>query len=78
MSLFTAFRRVKVTNPVTGETKEKIQVVHKDGHAYTLLTDLTPEAIKADREALLGKIDLREGEFGTYAVITRADILETF
>lgn len=78
MSLFTGFRRVNVTNPNTGETKEKIQVVHKDGHVYTLLTDLTPEAIKAERDKVLGKIDLREGEFGTYAVITKAEILEEF
>lgn len=78
MSNFQSFRRVSVTNPTTGETREKIQVIHKDGHSYTLLTDLTVEQIKADREALLGKIDLREGEYGTYAVITRATILENF
>lgn len=78
MSQFISFRRVNVTNPNNGETKEKIQVLHKDGHAYTLLTDLTAEQIKADREALLGKVTLHEGEFGTYAVFTRAEILENF
>jgi len=76
MSQFTSIRRVQATNPNTGEMVEKLQVVHKDGHAYTLLTDLTVEQIKADKPALLEKVVLREGEYGTYAMFTRVTILE--
>jgi len=78
MSQFISFQQVEVTNPTTGIVSTKFRVVHKDGHSYTLLTDLTKEQLIADKPALLGKITLYEGEFGTYAVITRAKILAEF
>lgn len=78
MAQFIGFRKVKVTNPSTGVEKEKLQVIHKDGHSYSLLTDMSVEEIKKDRDTLLGRVILCEGEFGTYAMFTRAIILESF
>lgn len=76
MSQFISIRRVEATNPNTGAIVQKLQVVHKDGHAYTLLTDLTVDEIKADKAALLEKVVLRDGEFGAYAMFSRVKILE--
>ena len=78
MSKFISFRKVEVTNPTNGELVTKLHVVHADGHSYTLLTDLSVDEIKAQRAELLSKVVLCDGEFGTYAMFTRATIKEEF
>ena len=46
--------------------------------SFNLLTDLTVEDIKKDKDNLLAKVELREGEFGKFAVISRVTVLEEF
>lgn len=74
----TSFRLVEATNPNTSEVVKKIKVMFDNAMSYNLLTDLTVEDIKKDRDTLLAKVELREGEFGKFAVISRVTILEEF
>ena len=53
----TGFKRVEVTNPNTGEIIQKIRVRFDNYQEFNLLTDLTVEEIKAEREELLKQRD---------------------
>ena len=72
------FSLVEATNPKTGDITKKIRVKFDNASSYNLLTDLTVEEIKKDRDAILSKVELREGEFGKYAVISRVTVLKQF
>lgn len=72
------FALVEATNPNNGEVTQKIRVKFDNMFSCNLLTDLTVEDIKKDRDALLGKIEVREGEFGKYAIISRVTVLDEF
>lgn len=75
---FTKFIKVKVANPDTGETKEKIRVVSNQGREYDLLTELTQEEIVARRSEILSKIIIKDGPFKPFAVIRMSEVLEEF
>ena len=72
------FTLVEATNPSTSEVVKKIKVKFDNAMSFNLVTDLTVEDIKKDRDTLLAKVELREGEFGKFAVISRVTILEEF
>ena len=72
------FALVEATNPNTAEVTKKIRVKFDNMFSCNLLTDLTVEDIKKDRDAILGKIEVRDGEFGKYAIISRVTVLEKF
>ena len=72
------FSLVEATNPNTGDVTKKIRVNFDNAFSCNLLTDLTVEDIKKDRDAILGKIEVRDGEFGKYAIIRRITVLEEF
>ena len=72
------FQKVKVLNPTTNVEVEKLRVSFDNGKSITLLTDLTVEQIKADRDKLLSKVVVCEGEFGQYCLFTKAELLEAF
>ena len=72
------FSLVEATNPNTGDVTKKIRVNFDNAFSCNLLTDLTVEDIKKDRDTILGKIEVRDGEFGKYAIISRVTVLEKF
>ena len=72
------FSLVEATNPNTGDITKKIRVKFDNASSYNLLADLTVEEIKKDRDNILSKVELRDGEFGKYAVISRVTVLEQF
>jgi len=72
------FALVEATNPNNGEVTKKIRVKFDNMFSCNLLTDLTVDDIKKDRDNLLGKIEVREGEFGKYAIISRVTVLDEF
>jgi len=74
----TGFMLVEATNPTTSEVVKKIKVKFDNAMSFNLLTDLTVEDIKKDKDNLLAKVELREGEFGKFAVISRVTVLEEF
>ena len=75
---FTKFRVVKVINPNTQEESTKLRAVTTDNKEFNILTDMPLDAIKADREALLAKIIIKEGPFGQFGVFRQSEILEEF
>ena len=78
MATFTGFKMVQVTNPNTSEVSKKLRVVNSNSEEFDLLTDLTVEAIKADRANILAKIIIKQGPFRPFAVIRQSEVLEEF
>ena len=80
----TGFQLVEVTNPTTGDVTKKLRVKFDTCVAINLLMprDTTLEAlmvdIKANRDAYLAKVQVREGEFGQYCVFSLAKIEDEF
>ena len=72
------FSLVEATNPNTGDITKKVRVKFDNATSYNLLTDLTVEDIKKDRDNILKRVEVREGEFGKFAVISKVTILEDF
>ena len=78
MAAFLKFRKVERTNPTTGEVVVKLIVLDKNFVEYTLLTDLTVDAIKQRRDELLATVKLISTQHGTCAVFDRSKVLEEF
>jgi hypothetical protein len=75
---FKNFRVVKVMNPSTKEESIKLRAVTTDNKEFNILTDMPLDAIKADRNALLAKIIIKEGPYGQFGVFRMSEILEEF
>ena len=72
------FKLVEVTNPESGEVKEKIKVVFDNCQEYFFLTNKSVEEIKASRSEVLSKITIREGDYGKYCIESKATLKEEF
>ena len=72
------FSLVEATNPNTGDITKKVRVKFDNGSSYNLLTDLTVEDIKKDRDNILKRVEVRDGEFGKFAIISKVTVLEEF
>lgn len=70
------FQLVEVTNPATGDVVKKFRVLFNDLTTLSFVTDLSLEDIRAQKEELLPKVSIGEGQFGKYAYISRAKVLE--
>jgi hypothetical protein len=75
---FIKFRVVKVVNPNTQEESTKLRAVTVDNKEFNILTDMPLDAIKADRNALLAKIIIKEGPYGQFGVFRMSEVLEEF
>jgi len=67
---FIKFRRRPVTNKVTGEVKLRLFAIREDSSELPVLTDLSDEELKANRDAALESIAVKQGEFNQYGIIT--------
>lgn len=76
--MFTKFRKVERLNPTSGEFVQKLVVVSDDNQEYTLLTDMSVEAIKANRDSLLASVKVIETAYGKCAVFNNTKVLEEF
>lgn len=78
MPKFVKFMKVRVINPNTQESSEKLRVVNSEGMEYDVLTDMPIEDIKANRDSLLEKVIIKNGSFKPFAVFRMSEILEEF
>jgi len=75
---FTKFLKGTTTNPSTGEIVQRIRVVADNNQEFNLLTDLTVDEIKKDRDNYLSKVVIMQGEFGFYARFRSMIVEEEF
>lgn len=75
---FTKFRVVKVINPNTQEESTKLRAVTVDGKEFNILTDMPLADIKEQRDTLLARIIIKEGQYGQFGVFRMSEILEEF
>lgn len=72
------FKVVDVVNPVTAEVLRKVRVKFDNSEVINFLTDLSIDAIKADKDNILKNIEVRTGEFGKYCIVSKSTFVEEF
>lgn len=74
---FNKFKKVKVQHPETGDELERFRVVDSIGVEYPLAVgDMEWDDLKERKDELIGKVTLRRGSYGLYAVISGQEVLD--
>ena len=79
----SGFCKAEVMNPNNGEVSTKVRVKFDNGEIINLFdsertTDELIAYIRENREDVVKRIAVRDGEFGKFCVISRMKILEEF
>ena len=76
---FIKFQLVEVINPETSEVLTKLRAISSDGQSLNVFhPNHSIEDIKKDADAIRESLVVGETEFGKYAYIPNAKVLEEF